>query len=62
LVVATFRLRSVSIKSMSCTQAKACGYHQNGITTQSLRGEGWGEGYFEIQFDNLLNENHKSSE
>jgi len=25
---------------MSCTQAKACGYHQNGITTQSPRGEG----------------------
>ena len=22
---------------MSCTQAKACGYHQNGITTQSPR-------------------------
>ena len=25
---------------MSCTQAEACGYHQNGITTQSLKGEG----------------------
>jgi hypothetical protein len=25
---------------MSCTQAKACGYHQNGITTQPLKGEG----------------------
>jgi hypothetical protein len=25
---------------MSCTQAKACGYHQNGIMTQSPRGEG----------------------
>ena len=25
---------------MSCTQAKACGYHQNGITTQSPWGEG----------------------
>jgi len=29
---------------MSYTQAKACGYHQNGITTQFLWGEGWGEG------------------
>ena len=25
---------------MSCTQAKACGYHQNGITTQSLYEKG----------------------
>jgi len=31
---------------MSCTQAKACGYHQNWITTQSHRGEGGGEGGF----------------
>jgi len=29
---------------MSCTQAKACGYHQNWITTQPPRGEGGGEG------------------
>jgi len=47
---------------MSCTQAKACGYHQNGITTQSHGGEGRVRGLNEYKINLVSGIKPKQSE